>query len=63
MINNDTFFLGGFVLETGRPTLKSFEAERERVLPRFKSVALVNHSFVFGEHVSGFIVSHLEVTV
>jgi hypothetical protein len=63
MVFNDSFLLRGLIGEAGRPSLKCFEAERERVLSWHEGAALIQHCFVFCEHVSCFEILHSEVAV
>lgn len=51
------------MIKTGRPSLEGFETEGEGVLARLKSIALIDHDFVLGEHVSSLEVLHSIVLI
>lgn len=63
MVFNDSFLLRGLIGEAGRPSLECFKAERERVLAWYEGIALIQHCFVFCEHVSCFEILHSVVAV
>lgn len=63
VVRDHTFLFGGVIVEAGRPTLESFKAEREGVLPRWETTALEDHNLASRKLVSSLIVSHLEVAV
>lgn len=62
-IDDHTFFSLSNVLETCWPSFKSFETEWETILAWCKSIALINHIFLFSESVSCLIVLHLKISV
>lgn len=63
MIDDDSFFARSYVLETGRPSFKSFKAKGEGVLTRSESIALMNHCLTFSKHVSCLKIGHPEISI
>jgi RIO-like serine/threonine protein kinase len=63
VIDDDTLFFGCKVAEAGRPSFKGLEAERERVLPRRETTAVIDHHLAASKHVSGLEILHSEVTI
>jgi len=63
MIANNSFFCWCIVVKTGRPSLESFEAEGERVLPWGEATTLMYHDFASCELVPRLIIVHLKVTI
>lgn len=63
VVNDNTFLLRSVVNETGRPTFKGLETEREAVLAWGETATIVNHGLLPGEHVSRLEVAHLIVAV
>jgi len=63
MINDDSLFLRSIMIEAGWPTLKCFKAKGERILPWWKSAALIYHHSVAGEHISSLKIFNFKVTI
>lgn len=63
MVHNDTFLAWGLVLEASWPSFKGLETERERILSRGQTLAIVDIGLVLGEHVSSLMILHLEITI
>lgn len=62
MVDDDSFLLRAVEVEAGWPSFEGLEAEREAVLARRETTALVDHRFASSEHVSCFKIFHLVVS-
>ena len=63
LINNDSFFSWSYMTKRCWPPLKSFKTKWKTILTWLKTITLINHSFIFSEHISCFIISHLIILI
>lgn len=63
MIHYNSLFSLSVVLETSRPALKGLKAERKRILPWCKTIALIYHHFIFDKHIPSLKILHSKVFI
>lgn len=63
MIDNDSLLFRSVVDKAGRPSFEGLEAEGEAVLSWGETTTIKDHGLLSGEHVSGLVVFHFEVSV
>ena len=58
LVNYNSFLSWRYMTKRCRPPFKSFKTKWKTILAWLKAIALINHSFIFGKHISCLIISH-----